>query len=963
MKPHMRFLLGGIVDGELLSARILVWQETPSDREFWIALVARNDYSFGIWLRGGWGFANGNYGLQQPVWTMPSVDPLAVALVRGSTSVQPQGALSPSPARFCANCGTARTPGGRFCSHCGGALPEAGGGSDFVLAIQGLRPSPGLSGAVLAELIERNADLSPLTPDARSLLLDLVRRDFSQPSVRLVEADSTSSQALTLERAQLVQDVLVSGQELSGETREWARLLLVRAPLQPGYWGPFKALLKRGPLPGLEEPFGVALSRLNKRWSRYVAPSAEVQDVGLLAMLWPPPSEGTLTYMRRRTRRDLASLATLKPGAYAEVSTSLLLNFDEPLNDKAFGPAYVMQGHWALNSASRRVDLTSDWPRRCDPHPEIWNSRLGLVSKVFDRTTNSPEAFTWSYLILEDQGQSPRLTPARLPLALRSRNRPLWNDACAMLPQSPETLKALDESAWRRIFRNAPDSIFSFIQDQIHTDPINAYAFPGCFLAARRELVAGALSHDRAAAIARYYLACFTPTRSWSGNWWFSRPWQASHRADYAAWKVLLHSGGIPTDSYWPSFLRSFPVTTLLTLFEDISEAPPPMIDMLIGAIAGKWLEPPDVERVLTLGLQTPGAIGDALLWRVIDSRGGIDNCLDALRPALASGTLDRLRIRQFFEAAAGRVPLTQLPMLLSLSQEMGGDLRPLQLLEALVKAPGGPASVWEYLLSEDPAWLVALVVESDSILASVGDSLNAADCRSADGPRAEVLAHYLRRMAQRLARDPSFGLAAASNLNTQVQAVALEALTSSGAIDAVWLQLLETALPSCCHSVWGYLQGLQDEDALKQAILACLDSAVPAAQQVGVQLLDRHQRLLEDAALWVSLSESDDPSIQRMVAEEALVRASVNPSADFDRRVLVTRRQGRKTKGAVQQRLDGLDIHDIATPERLDALLDLARGSNARDRDWALSRLAILALAGAGIEGVDVRATTEASL
>ena len=120
---------------------------------------------------------------------------------------------------------------------------------------------------------------------------------------------------------------------------------------------------------------------------------------------------------------------------------------------------------------------------------------------------------------------------------------------------------------------------------------------------------------------------------------------------------------------------------------------------------------------------------------------------------------------------------------------------------------------------------------------------------------------------------------------------------------------------------------------------------------------------MLDDPKLWAALSESDEPAVQRLVAEEALARgwADAVDLVDFDRRVLIARRRNRPAKEAIKVRLSSSDDTPatLIQPERIRALLDMARGSNERDRSWALSRLATLQLSGVEIPDLEVSVTT----
>jgi hypothetical protein len=141
--------------------------------------------------------------------------------------------------------------------------------------------------------------------------------------------------------------------------------------------------------------------------------------------------------------------------------------------------------------------------------------------------------------------------------------------------------------------------------------------------------------------------------------------------------------------------------------------------------------------------------------------------------------------------------------------------------------------------------------------------------------------------------------------------------------------------------------------------VLALLDSKVDSAKSLGLRMLDSDERELDKAQIWNALTESDDPEIIARVAEEALVSDLIldDKLADLDRRVLVTRRKSRSAKESIKSRLD-LEAFEIA-PKRLRALFELARAQNTGDREWAISRLAVLSLNGIEIPSFEAYDTS----
>ena len=82
---------------------------------------------------------------------------------------------------------------------------------------------------------------------------------------------------------------------------------------------------------------------------------------------------------------------------------------------------------------------------------------------------------------------------------------------------------------------------------------------------------------------------------------------------------------------------------------------------------------------------------------------------------------------------------------------------------------------------------------------------------------------------------------------------------------------------------------------------------------------------------------------------------------SDFDQRVLLThRRFSRDAKESVKARLEATHADSgMASPQRVAALLDLARGQTLKDKEWALQKLAELALDGVEIDGLEVSLVT----
>jgi hypothetical protein len=121
-------------------------------------------------------------------------------------------------------------------------------------------------------------------------------------------------------------------------------------------------------------------------------------------------------------------------------------------------------------------------------------------------------------------------------------------------------------------------------------------------------------------------------------------------------------------------------------------------------------------------------------------------------------------------------------------------------------------------------------------------------------------------------------------------------------------------------------------------------------------------QSLATDPDVWSALAESDDQRAQDVFAEAALESNAIDEGLllEFDRRILTAVRPSRRAKELVKQRLENVDFAITSVPEdRVAVLLTMARSRVAQDREWALMRLAALALRGVSIDGLEFSLTT----
>ena len=275
---------------------------------------------------------------------------------------------------------------------------------------------------------------------------------------------------------------------------------------------------------------------------------------------------------------------------------------------------------------------------------------------------------------------------------------------------------------------------------------------------------------------------------------------------------------------------------------------------------------------------------------------------------------------------------------------------------------PMTPRIVWDSLASENSDEIKDLVIMDKSFLKTLGDLINIEDLSKSGNIQQAVLNKYIEDNPYRVKNDLSFGLAIAAVPNPTLQDTVISQLVKINALQSKWLLLAEIGLPKPILAARKFIESLSDKEELSNCILASIDSSVFTVRDMGLELLDKNSEKINNEKLLASLSTSDDQKVQARVAEELLIRGSDNKVfEDFDNRVLITRRRNRKAKEKIKDRLNSdsrIKNKGILAPKRMEALLNLAKGKNIRDREWALNRIASLSMKGVRFDGIEIEKT-----
>ena len=300
--------------------------------------------------------------------------------------------------------------------------------------------------------------------------------------------DKEENNELNLTFAQELSEKVKDSKVLDKNDIEFVKKILTLTPLTFGYWGAFKALMKKFDPELLPIEFGKALARLSDKsfggnksesYSEQLSNLYSLdhfENLRWLSDIAPIPSRRTIDYVSRRMRRELKKIGETKPELYAAVVSTMLIeldSWDSKITNKSFIPAYVLSGKYLELDGyrkSRVVYLPLFQQKRSDPHPEAWNKNISKVIDIFKNVRNSSEIFNFSYQILKDNNQIiPDLTKNNVLLALSSNFDELVLIALKTIPKFfKELFNQISEDNWLMFFEKSDMKSFGIFIDEVH---------------------------------------------------------------------------------------------------------------------------------------------------------------------------------------------------------------------------------------------------------------------------------------------------------------------------------------------------------------------------------------------------------------------------------------------------------------------------------------------------------------
>lgn len=789
-----------------------------------------------------------------------------------------------------------------------------------------------------------------------------------------------------------------------------------KAPFTFGYWAPYKRLIKL--LEGKPEAqtlLAVALARVDGQLQRVANVQANEQ---LRSFVASAPavvaSPDTVAYLMRRGRRWLRKVGRNDRAAYVRCAAALLGSADSQgahakissrliLADILYGRGVsdTNHGHGALSLPSEQYRYNRRWDR----FPKAWNEHIDLVRSIWLATIHNPDIQVWAFNALKSRRENlPALSKAGLRLAILSPSERLQTHACAQVAEKPNYFLDLD-AATAQVFMEISSpkqfsAVYPILESHADAKPLQDAVLAYIDEHGMPEIRRGSIpskAEKRAGTLLGYSLRFLRSRFSAADTYQLARyVGQTTQFKPVAKWQDTLKA--LPLKSLVE--LRIHLPGLSATVVRSIDRACQDAVAKGSGdesLAAALTLSPSRELRALGWNLLTTAKDATvATVWgNLIAQAGspmGLESLLEALRFKERVEQIDCHAcgvqlLSGLVTATASAEPKMAESLLLRLAakgdsrktlETLGGILermaggwawRPSVLHKLVALDPTITRLVWASVRSEQMSPVAQIHVASRLLAGAVVDAIDADEIKTIGTAQAGYLTQALRSAPSRLYQNRGFAVSCATCPHPELQQLAIARLESRHLVETVFVSLAESGMPAAVTAAERYIVSIKDQSLLTKAVIAVCDSGANTTRALGLRFIERQSERLDLNALLVALAEHTSPDITATVARFATSGIAIKRDAldQFDNRVLRTRRTGRKAKELVKNRLGKLTPEaavSISTNQKVDdrrvqALVDMARGSSLRDRDWALQQLARLALDGYAIPQVQVSTTS----
>lgn len=424
-------------------------------------------------------------------------------------------------------------------------------------------------------------------------------------------------------------------------------------------------------------------------------------------------------------------------------------------------------------------------------------------------------------------------------LALESTYPALRRAGSTALPEHPDVFDTLTASQWVAFFTGATDEETMSAADALARLEVLPEAVPSALI----DILVGSDDiSDRRARIGVLYLA--------------AQKKRCSQRtdADVAALIVVIATYQLQNEADWGTVSDRLRPQDLLTVYRSLvfGSSSESALDAIRGAILKKhWMAADLALECLSAEHEKMVGLG----WRLIDAQGGAAFLFErVLTRSWRAGQLDGSALRRLLVRVLPRAETSQqVAKAAEWALYLGVD--PSELAGMLAESKTGRVALWEIVNGGTYGASKELVYATADVVRAVRETLDAQQLSSAAIPQLTFVLRYILDNPSKIADDSSFGLAALETSDPSLQTEALRQLSSAGHLSDVWLALAQSENPAAVEAARSYIASLTDKSQIRDAVLSCVQSEVPAVLGLGLKSFQARQPQIDDPAVWSALA------------------------------------------------------------------------------------------------------------
>jgi hypothetical protein len=257
---------------------------------------------------------------------------------------------------------------------------------------------------------------------------------------------------------------------------------------------------------------------------------------------------------------------------------------------------------------------------------------------------------------------------------------------------------------------------------------------------------------------------------------------------------------------------------------------------------------------------------------------------------------------------------------------------------QTLAKNKSFPSFFWANL-AEIPLLVRENILSFTGFGLKVLESVPVSSIAKMNSAQEELFVKFINKHIEVLSQDGILrAMLVASSL--PLNKLATDHVKKSDLFAAYWLIMLESNLPYPQTAAFTYLESQVGDSNFADTLLMALDSNNSEARTLAIRVLrsvkapDKLQQILR------SLVENRNSDTWSIVSSNLDQLDDPVKLQEFTRQVFLSRRKSRNVKEKIKSNVDAL-MEDVESAVEQDVLLRMAFSSVAKDREWALKRIA----------------------